>query len=289
MSILDELAKLTPTDRNSRLGQLGVRDAIIALGTENGVAWLEKHIESPVSTDWGGLLFALKAPWSHLERWLSLSRFHCLAVLDALRCYAEELEMPEGANAESIHAALDRVQAVYGSPRIKMAVKEIRHTWPLGGQKHELVDVPPAFKRAAEILFRSNATAMKGWQRSMSEDPAPPDQPEEIWISLIEFGQSQELLAIVDWRERLAEVVEQLKSLQSARSLNLAWDSFAVLRLELERGLKTIGGASISQGLALVSLDHEADDYVLTFLPSDEVPNLVAALEPFGFRIAIFK
>ncbi len=289
MPILDDLAKLSPSERNSRLGQLGVRDAILALGTESGVTWLEKHIESPVSSDWGALLFALKTPWNHLERWLSLNKFHCLAALDALCCYAAERQMPEEANTKSINAAIDRVQVAYNSPRIKMAIREIRHTWPLEARKHRLVDLPPAIEQAAGILFRSDAVLMKAWQKSMANNLETPDEAEEFWVSLIDFCQSEKLLAIVDWRERLAEVVEQLRSLRSARSLNLAWDNYASLRMELERGLKVIGSASSSHGMTLVSLDDGADDYPLMFLPSESVLVLVAALRSLSLSITVYK
>ena len=43
-------------------------DAIEALGTEAGIAWLEAHIESPCSRAWGGLLAMLNPPWHHFDR-----------------------------------------------------------------------------------------------------------------------------------------------------------------------------------------------------------------------------
>jgi hypothetical protein len=152
-----------------------------------------------------------------------------------------------------------------------------------------LVDIQPDIQQAAEILFHSDAVLLKAWQKSMATSLETPNEPVEFWMSLIDFCQSEQLLAIVDWRERLAEVVEQLRSLRSVQSLNLAWDKMACLRLEMEQGLEAVGAAAATQGLTLISLDHDADDYVLTFLPSDIVPFFVATLKPVGFEIDIYK
>jgi hypothetical protein len=288
MSLLDEWLKFPAAERSSMLGILGMKEAVAALGTDRGVAWLETHIDSPVNSHWGEALFSLRIPWSSLEKWLRLGKFHCLAAMDALRHYAAEGELPAGACAASIQTALDGVQSAYSSPRIKMIAEEIRLAWPLDRQERHRVDIPPGFVQAAEIMFDGDAAFMSGWQQAMGKDPAPLEEPIYLWNSLLEFAESRQILAIIDWRSTLDDAIASLSNLKSAQSLKLAWGSFDVPKVELEQGLKTIGAASRRQGMTLVFLDRGADDFPLTFLPSGAVPILVEILRPFDLSIAAF-
>lgn len=54
--MIENWNQMSPSERRVRIGQFGVREAILALGRDAGIAWLQEHIESPVSSDWGRLL-----------------------------------------------------------------------------------------------------------------------------------------------------------------------------------------------------------------------------------------
>jgi hypothetical protein len=73
MNPLDDYRTLRPGMRNGFIGQFGTQDALKALGTDGGIAWLEAHIESPVGLEWGLTLFELQPSWHHLDRWIRLN------------------------------------------------------------------------------------------------------------------------------------------------------------------------------------------------------------------------
>ena len=70
MNPLDELLTLPPSMRRLRLGHGDTRDALVGLGREAAIAWLEEQIESPIGPEWGRLLFAVKPEWAHLDHWI---------------------------------------------------------------------------------------------------------------------------------------------------------------------------------------------------------------------------
>lgn len=160
MTLLDELLAMPPTSRRLRLGRGETRDAILALGTAAGVAWLEEHLESPIFEEYGSLLYSLKPEWSHLDRWIRLSKLHCLAAVDALKCFThltffEEPELPTGANPTAINEALDYALDHYGNPRLQDAASTIRHVWPVSAlEELPEADRPKTGPSMDSLIFR---------------------------------------------------------------------------------------------------------------------------------------
>lgn len=137
---LDELPMLSPSRRRVRLGHDDTRDAVLALGTKGGVAWLEQNIASPICPEWGRLLYSLKPEWAQLDRWIRLSQLHCLAAVDALLMFAPsarcdddtERELCSGANAVLINDAISFALDHHGTPLLQDGRENptnVAHRW----------------------------------------------------------------------------------------------------------------------------------------------------------------
>lgn len=288
MDPLDELLKLPPGMRNVRIGQPGTQNAIKALGTEAGIAWLEAHIESPVGSEWGMALLRMDPPWHHLDRWIHMSKLHCLAAMEVLlRCtdpYGDggERRMPEGADAKSINEAVDYALSHYGNPRLEKAAKEIRHAWPQGKRKRNSVNVPAPLDEAANTVLCHDSRLVAAWHEKMATAKDTPDTPFEIWDSLVIFAASKNCLAIVDWKENPKNIVASLRDLATADGLVLEWDAFNGFGADNEALLHALATSAVGQGKALVCLDHGCDDYPLTFFPIECMPRLLASITSIG-------
>jgi hypothetical protein len=282
MSLLDELLTLPPSTRGRRLGHADTRAALVALGKEGGVAWLEKHIESPIVREWGRLLYALTPEWKHLERWIRLSKVHCLAAMDALllcipSTYTNEdrpAQLPQGADPAAINASVDYALEHYDNPRLQDAAKQIRHAWPVGAPSRHTVRFPRRLKEFAEALFANDSALISKWSRSLADALDPPKSADDYWQSLLEVGDRADIVAIVDWRESPDEIIERLRSLRSAKDSPIPWDRYAnfdgenvALFCELNRELK-------GSGRSLVSLDTGGDSYALVFFKSETISAL---------------
>lgn len=271
--------------RGSRLGQPRFQEAIVALGTEAGIAFLEKQIASPVDKVWGLTLFELQPSWSHLNRWIRLSKLHCLAAVDALVWFTcasgAAPQIPKGADLPSIHNALDFAMAHYGNPRMETAAKEIRYIWPLGPRKRHVIVVPEVLFNAATIILGLHSGLMDEWKESMETGREPCRTAFEFWDSLIEFSQSKTIVAIVDWKEWPDSVVASLKALKSASQIAIDWRQFTDFDGRNEELFRAINLVTMTQGLTLVCLNRGSDDYPLTFIPSDSVLQLRALISSF--------
>lgn len=271
-----------------RLGQPGMRDLISALGTEAGIAWLEAHIESPVGSEWGMALLHLNPPWHHLDRWIHLSKLHCLAAMDVLFRSTdpwgdgEARRLPNGADARSINDAVDFALAHYGNPRLEKAAKEIRHAWPRGKRKRHSVNVPTPLGEAADLVLCHDSGLLADWHEKMATARDAPDTPFKIWESLLTYAASKNCLAIVDWKENQENIVASLRDLKPAEGLVVEWDAFNGFEGDNDGLLHALATRVAGQGKALVCLDHGCDDYSLTFLPAERVPRLVASIASFG-------
>lgn len=187
---------MTPAMRSAHRGEPRIQDAIKALGTEAGIVWLEAHIESPVGREWGLALFALNPPWHHLNRWIRLSKLHCLAAIDVLFYCSDanggrNRRIPDGANPKSINEAVDYALAHYGNPRLEAAAQEIRYAWPKGDRKRHNINVPTSLLDAAGIVLCHDADLMIEWQETMARAKQQASTPFEIWDSLSWYSHSQ--------------------------------------------------------------------------------------------------
>lgn len=289
VSVLDEISALPPSERRSRIGDPDMHAALVAVGTEDGIRWLEDNIDSPIGPVWSWLLVDLSPRWEHLERWIRRSKLHGLAAIDTLLTFAaaelgqenDEPQLPDGADSKSINEALDFALASYGNPRIKDAVKRLRHVWPVGPRPTHDVEVPTALMEVAKILFRDRPRSIGEWQNAMTAAIEPPEEPAEIYDSLLEFAATRDALAIVDWREDADEVVASLRSLQPARELAIRWDDHARSEEELVPLLQVINADAGGHDDVLLALDRGSDDYPLTFVPSMLVPRLEAWITSF--------
>lgn len=294
---LDELLNLPPAERKVKLGQPGTQDAIKALGTEAGIAWLEAHIESPVGSEWGIALLRLEPAWFHLDRWFRLSKLHCLAAMDVLFRHTEpygngeERRMPEGADATSINEAIDFALANYSNPRLEKAAKEIRRTWPRGKQKRHSVSVPDALTEAADIVLCHDARWVKDWHQVLAKSKDVADTPYKLWDSLLSFATSKNCVAIVDWKECRENILVSLRALKSAENLTIEWDAFNEVHDESDDLLRAVGKRVAGHGTTLLCLDHGCDDYPLTFVATESALRLVASIASFrdaAMRVILF-
>ena len=71
---------------------------LINFHIERTLDWLENHIQSPVTTDWGRLAASSQFSWERAVKWLDSGRPLSLVALDALEiCYFYEVSHPEDA------------------------------------------------------------------------------------------------------------------------------------------------------------------------------------------------
>jgi len=269
MSLLDDWINLSPSMRRLRLGQRDGQRAILALGTDAGVAWLQSRVESPIGPEWGRTLFELRPHWRQLEQWLRLDSIHCLAAMDALKLYARIPEMPDGADAGMIHSAVEGALVAFGNHRLKIAAKEICFAWPMGPRTRHSVEVPEELAKAADILLRGDSRVISAWHESMAMGMEPVEGAERVWDSLLRYCMDRNLVANVTPRTSPHDVAESLQSLPLASMTNLPWETLLNARRETALALEHFGAECIVQGIALVSLDYGADEYALTFLTPD--------------------
>jgi hypothetical protein len=301
MNALDQFSKLSASDRHRRLRHGDTLVALTALGTDASIAWLAKHIESPIGPEWGRLLYDLKPSWQHLSAWMRQSKLHCLAAIDALMIFAaadsvlrekDPPVLPNGADPKSINAALDTALTSYGNPRLHDAAKKIRYVWPIGPRPRHVVSVPAALNDVANILFRGNADLLRDWHESMATARTPPAGAAAMYDSLLEFAETKQRVAIVDWQESSEEITARLRDLQSAQGLKISWDLFANYSGGNEKLFRTVSAAMSAHGHLLVCLDHGSDNYPLTVLPSEMVPKVQASIASLGdpeMKLVAFK
>jgi len=283
MGHLDDILKLPASTRRLRLQQGGARKAIVELGASEGVAWLEKHLESPIGPHWGRLLFALKPGWGVLERWMQISKLHCLTAIDVLDRYCGKEhdenavpELPHGAVPEAIHIALDCAIQTYGNPRLNDKAKRIKHVFPVGSNAGTQVSIPNEVLAIANNIFQGESTLELQWRESLQKAMAPPASLREFWFSLLAFLDCSNMAAIVDWKDVPAVLVEQLSVLTQwpeALSINLTGPD------TLESALIEVGVALKIHRRELVALGDGSDAYVLSILPPALAEGVALQLE----------
>ncbi|WP_442511339.1 DUF6630 family protein [Novipirellula sp. SH528] len=268
--------------RRLRLGHGDTRNALVALGTEPGIAWLEEHIESPIGPEWGRLLYELKPGWAHLDRWIRGNKIHCLAAVDALLSFTanpysdddNEPELPLGADPAAINDALNYALDHYDNPRLQDAAKRIRHVWPVGTPTRNAISVPAPLEEFATILFDNDTTLMNRWNESLASALTGPENAADHWHSLLQFSDRNDVVAVVDWRAFPDSIVGRLQCLRSANGLPIPWKIYANYDGEIEELFRELNAEVKGSERLLVSLDTGSDSYALIFVGPDTIPTL---------------
>ncbi len=284
MTSLDELLKMPPWRRQHRL--ISAHDALLELGVDGGVAWLEKHLDQTVGPEWGAALYRLRAEWRHIDRWLKLDKLHCIAAIDALDSYSaakpppnsDSPEMPKGADPLKINTALDSALSSFGNPRIEKAARHIRHVWPMSPRKAIKVTIPTPLQKVAQHLFGKEEDLFEQWETSMSTEFDPPSSSLGVYCSLLSFADEHDAVAIVDWKESGDNIVGRVRKLKSATGLEVPWDKIDVRDAETLEAISAISGEASKFGKMMVCLDQGNDDYPLVFLSDDEIRQLTDLL-----------
>lgn len=280
MTTLDELLKMSSMQRRHRLAS--AHQALVELGVDGGVAWLEEHLDSPVGPEWGSSLYRLRPEWRHIERWLQLDKLHCIAAVDALNSFSaatpppdgESPEMPKGADARSINQALDSALSSFGNPRIEDAARRIRHVWPSIARKPIPVTVPTALQKVAQHLLGEDGNLKEEWEKSMAAELDPPSSSLEVYSCLLDFADKHNAVAIVDWKEFGDNILGRVRELKSAKGLNVSWDKLDLRGIDTVGAISAISSEATRAGKSMVCLDQGNDDYPLVFLSQDETRQL---------------
>lgn len=152
MDSLKRIENLPPAQRSSRVGQAGVLNDLKSLEKNEAIEWLKANISSPVTRDWGRLLYSLSADWSVLKEWMHIGKEHALASLDAIdHGIATKEAWPSGSNKEEVISEVERLLFLYQTPKIKQTYDEVV----------SFATPPPLTKNlaaAAAILFGNSDT-----------------------------------------------------------------------------------------------------------------------------------
>lgn len=294
-TILDEFLTQPASTRQIRLGHGDIREAVLALGTKDGIQWLEQHIESPIGPDWGRLLRALNPQWADLDRWIRLSKLHCLAAVDVLLAMipdpyeSTKPMLPSGANPAAIESAIAYALEHYGNTRLREGAKQIRHAWPAGQPIRHDVSISGPLREVAAYLLTNDPRLLQEWGELMATMLTPPECVENVWYSLLQFANAKGLIAVVDHRELLDSSISRLRHLPSAKELPIHWESY--MHMSYEDLFDKIASEIKKSGWSLVSLDYVEDAYALTFVATDaieQLESLIASALDDPQRVQVF-
>ncbi|MEX0715965.1 MAG: hypothetical protein WD066_05230 [Planctomycetaceae bacterium] len=287
MDPLDELLTKPPSVRTNDLCHPKVRAAFAALGNEAAIAWLEEHIDSPIGPEWGSMFHEFQPDWPVYDRWIRLSKLHCLAAVDAILIGApspyfddpKQPELPRGADAVLVNQAVDYALEHYGNPRLRDAAKRIRHTWPVGKPRRHRIEIPKPLARVARWVLGDDAAPIREWRDAMAKALDPPQDGFDFWDSLLDFCLRKGLIALVDWREGAEEIVAQLRDLPSAQGLPVRWEAHEKHSGDNEELFRNINADLAQSSRALVDLDTGGDSFALLFAERADVPTLCETIK----------
>lgn len=228
---------------------------------------LEQTIQSPIGPEWGWALFRLNPSWGELDRWMSLSKEHCLAAVDALLDYAKQKRLPEGSTPALIDAALTRVLEAFGNWRLKEAAKELRYIWPNGKRPRHPVSIPQQLELVADVLSRDSPKLKQYWLRGLASGRDPVTDRYEAWSRLLDAAERRGQVVTVDHRAAPDNYVPDLAKLPRVQGLPIDWSGYEQQSdVSTERLLATIGSDLAGHAVYLVSLDNGSDCYPLTVM-----------------------
>ena len=129
--LADILPVQTPAVRSASAHLLGYT------GNPDAIAWLDAHVASPVTGQWGVAAALLGTPWPRIADWLRRGGPHRLMALDTLLAYRkpapnmaplEQLAapvLPQAPGRLELDAALAACLAAPGTPRVQAAAESI--------------------------------------------------------------------------------------------------------------------------------------------------------------------
>lgn len=168
-----------------------------SLQKNEAIEWLKSNISSPVTRDWGRLLFALSVDWDVLKEWMQFGKAHGLAALDAIDHYlAVKDEWPPGSTKNEVVSEVKYLLSLYQTPKIKQVYDEVL----------SFANPPPLTKKlalAAQILFGC----------SKPEIVLREKNTETKWHSLLHKADRKYCLLVLDWKAAAEEVANELSSL----------------------------------------------------------------------------
>ena len=215
MESLKRIENLPPAQRGSRVGQAGVLSDLKSLQKDEAIEWLKSNISSPVTRDWGRLLFALSVDWDVLKEWMQLGKAHALAALDAIDHYlAERDEWPPGGRKHEVVSEIEHLLSLYQTPKVKQVYDEVL----------SFANPPPLTKNlalAAQILFGSIETEVVLRDKSTKAK----------WHSLLHKADKKYCLIVLDWKASTEEVANELSSLpiiSQAEAASLTYQSLDI-------------------------------------------------------------
>ena len=273
--VLGQLLRLSPAERHTRVSHPDIKDALQKLEKHDAIEWLEFVLESPVTSHWGQLLYSLDPAWGDLDRWVRLSKEHCLAAIDALLSFAPSefyyddrpARFPHDADAANINRLIDDALERYDNFRLRDAAKRIRHTWPLDGPlRHEVV-VPDALGQAARLLFQSSAQLMKQWIDGLETGLDPPDSDLDFWNSLMVFCDRHDCVAVADHRADPRDFAGRLRQIRIPLTAQILWSRYEQFDGDLEELFAAIGAELSGTGFTLTDLEEGEGHWTMTILP----------------------
>jgi hypothetical protein len=116
-------------------------NALAWFRSQQALAWLEQHVQSPIVGQWGHLAALSQISWPWILRWLEQGRPMNLVALDALinccrhnttmlKLFAPRLQHP--APLVEMKQRLEAHEAVDQVPRVEQAVRSIIQYWEAG-------------------------------------------------------------------------------------------------------------------------------------------------------------
>lgn len=254
------------------MGQLGVRDELRALSKSEAIAWLERVLASPVTPDWGRLLYLLRADWAALSRWLELDKEHCLAASDAIALYAQIEEdpapFPEGASPAHIKAAIELALHRYDNARIRKTLKAVTAAWPANNDSGGQLSLSPEVNTLAAILLGQSEEHWSRWKKALRLRSS--STASEAWHALLDVADGLYALIRADWRDPPEDVAARLSQLPI-----LAGIRGVRQRSDIEGTLQEIIASQLTgefrSHFALCEIDDGSDTYVLAVIRADRV------------------
>ncbi|MCA9111711.1 MAG: hypothetical protein KDA52_17290 [Planctomycetaceae bacterium] len=244
-------------------------------------------MSSPVVSEWGDLFYELDPSWEELDRWVCLSKEHCLAAVDALLRFAPSefhndespARYPRGATNQNIHQLIDRAIARYDNHRLREAEKRIRHVWPLGELSRHPIVIHELIKQAAHILLRGDSLAVRRWIDELETAIDPPANAEGVWMNLLTYAERFDFIGIFHHRASSAVVVGRLRECRGSTDVPLDW-----VLLEVADGIGDEVVPAIALQLShskysLVELDTQGSDWGLAIVPTHDTEGLIMVAE----------
>ena len=272
MDSLRRIESLPESRRSSFIGQAGVLSDLKELPRNEAFSWLEKHLASPISRDWGGLLFSLRADWMVIDRWIHLSKGHCLAACDALSEYSSssldaEPVLPKGSTPQLVLEAVQTANAKFGNPRIQAVLDTVKSIWQVREIPKAIAQDINALADVAAILLGNQKKLLDLWSR---KQPIVATPEKAIWHDLIHYCDDKHAVVVADWRADVPDVHARIWALPVLSGVAHS-DSVASPNDSLDMSIAKLASFLFPHGYSIRSIETGSDEWVLIVLPRDEM------------------